>query len=338
MRMVRYHIVHLGIFITISVPMMSGIQLDIALAAELNGGPATLRTVPAGTVTDRPARNSIFLCGSTQLGPDFTASGTPWVHGTTIVNSQIPFVEGQVKWHSTFETILTPSTRRFKGNGVPTHPTGIYPVQEGTEAYKYYSQAPAAGYSSAAAIPIAPYDLDITVPRHPVAALPNCIPFLNTLVIGIAIQTHVPWHVNLAYGSGWVDPVAALPPDQCWGHPYAEQYHYHGYSWKCFPDQGKEGEHSPLFGYAIDGFGIYGPRGENGKYLTNQDLDECHGIVDRIFWDGEWRLMYHYVLNDEFPYGPGCFLGTPATLPPQFQHDLSAHGAPTGTGHVMPPP
>jgi len=336
MQTARNNLDFITFFLSCGIVLLSCIRPGIAQVAGQNDPPLTLRTVVPGTPTDRPARNSIFLCGAGQLGPNFTASGTPWVYGTTIVNAQIPFVEGAVKWNSTFEITLTASHRHFKGNGLPTHVTGIYPVQEGTEAYKYYSQAPAAGYSSAAAIPIAPYDLDITVPRNPIAALPNCIPFLNTLVIGIATQTHVPWHVNLAYGTGWVDPVAALPPDQCWGHPYSKQYHYHGYSWKCFPDQGKEGEHSPLFGYAIDGFGIYGPRGENGKYLTNQDLDECHGIVDRIYWDGEWRLMYHYVLNDEFPYGPGCFRGIPETLLPQFKHDPSAHGAPVG--HVMASP
>jgi hypothetical protein len=44
--------------------------------------------------------------------------------------------------------------------------------------------------------------------------------------------------------------------------------------------------------------------------LTNQDLDECHGHFGHIDWDGVLTDMYHYHLNNEFPYGPGCFRGT----------------------------
>jgi hypothetical protein len=120
--------------------------------------------------------------------------------------------------------------------------------------------------------------------------------------------------------SNLLDPVAGLPMDQCWGHPYAEQYHYHGYSWKCFPNQGEAGSHSPLFGYAIDGFGVYGPRGEGGILLTNADLDECHGHIHEIEWDGEKKEMYHYHVNNEYPYSIGCYRGTPVALPESLQH------------------
>lgn len=45
------------------------------------------------------------------------------------------------------------------------------------------------------------------------------------------------------------------------------------FSSPSFPNQGTTG-HSPLFGYALDGFGIYGPRGEDGKMMTNAKLDK----------------------------------------------------------------
>ena len=184
---------------------------------------------------------------------------------------------------------------------------------------------PAAGYPNAAAIPIKPYDLDVTVPREPIySETPYC---MNSIVVGIATQTGARWDVNIAYtGSKWVDPVAALPLDECWGHPYSAQYHYHGYSWKCFPNQGSQTEHSPLLGYALDGFGIYGPRGDRGKLLTNAELDECHGHIGLIKWDGQWKQMYHYHLNNEFPYGPGCFRGRPATIT-SFTPQIHVHGS-----------
>jgi hypothetical protein len=246
-----------------------------------------------------------------------------------VISSKIPFVEGAVDWnkvpgaHPEFRTWVEDGQRRFKGNGIPNHPTGVFAVQEGTAAYPYYAAAPAEGYSSAAAIPIGPYDLDVTVPANPVySETPSCI---SDLVFGVVTQTGAVWHANIAYAGVWVDPIAALPHDKCWGHPYAQQYHYHGFSWKCFPRQGDAEKHSPLFGYALDGFGIYGPRGDEGKLLRNVDLDECHGHVGRIEWDGKWKTMYHYHLNNEYPYGPGCYRGKPGTA---VSHGKHTHGYP----------
>jgi hypothetical protein len=49
---------------------------------------------------------------------------------------------------------------------------------------------------------------------------------------------------------------------------------------------------------------------ETGKEVTNADLDECHGRVSPIPWDGKQVTMYHYVLTREYPYTVGCFRGT----------------------------
>src|SRR5262249_17759606 len=153
---------------------------------------------------------------------------------------------------------------------------------------------PAMGYDNAAEIPIGPYDLSITIPRDPQPnAKPSCV---HSIFIGVVSQTGGAWHAEIAPDKQLRlhDPISALPLHECWGHPYMEQYHYHAYSWKCFPNQGMAGEHSPLFGYAIDGFGVFGPRGEDGKLVTNDDLDECHGHTHEIDWDGEKKVMYHY--------------------------------------------
>jgi hypothetical protein len=106
------------------------------------------------------------------------------------------------------------------------------------------------------------------------------------------------------------DPNAALPTDQCFGHPYEGEYHYHGYSWKCMK-KGKPGQQSPLLGYALDGFGIYGPLDAKGKVITNAQLDECHGRVAKVNFNGKMQNIYHYVLNNEYPYSIGCLKGTP---------------------------
>jgi hypothetical protein len=316
----------------------------VALADRQNdhapSAPAFFITPDTGTRIDTPARNTQFLCIAALPIPPaditLTTTQTPWVQGHKVLPSKIPFVSGAVNWkdvpnaHPEFKTWVHEGQRHFKGNGIPNHPTGTFPVQADTAAYPYYAAAPAAGYSSAAAIPIGPYDLDVSVPADPVYSdTPTCI---SDLMIGVVTQTGAVWHANLAYAGVWLDPIAALPVDQCWGHPYNTIYHYHGYSWKCFPHQGEAHEHSPLFGYAMDGFGVYGPRGDGGKLLTNADLDECHGHFGHIEWDGQWRNMYHYHLNHEYPYGPGCYRGTPGIVVSRIKH---SHGFPEA--RTLPP-
>jgi hypothetical protein len=316
----------------------SSVGLQAAKAAEGGkpeaAGPATFKTAPTGTRINQAARNTQFIC-ILGLPPNvsLTKPDTPWVSGLNVVVSKMPFVEGTVDWGSVpqFKTWTEGGERHFKGNGIPNHVTGIFPVQKGTRAYDYYSKAPAPPYSSAAEIPIAQYDLDITVPANPtVADKPHCI---DGLVTGVVTQTGAPWHANIAFSDVWVDPIAGLPVDICWGHPYNKQYHYHGYSWKCIPNQGENNVHSPLFGYAMDGFGVYGPRGDKGKLLSNDDLDECHGHVGKIDWDGVTKEMYHYHVNNEYPYGPGCYRGVPRSATSTGPH---SHGFPAGADAPLP--
>ena len=290
--------------------------------------PKVFKTAPTGTPTDRPGRNLQFLCIpaltalNNGVAPVYTESTDPWVDGLDIVVSEIPYVEGNVRWRNHhFKEIRRVFTRRFVGNSLPNHATGEFPVKKGTAAYPYYHELPGdPPYKTADQIPITAFNLDITVPRWPsYNVVPTCI---DQLVSGVSIQTGVTWHVNIALASSassgvYEDPIAGLPPDECFGHPFnypgrpEGQYHYHGWSWKCFPNQGKPKEHSPLFGYALDGFGIYGPRDVGGKLITNAELDECHGHFGVINWEGSKRMMYHYHLNNEFPYGPGCLRGRP---------------------------
>lgn len=298
-------------------------EATVSPALALSEPPTTFRTAANGLSLSKAQRNGQWVCIA-GLPPEVTLSDakTPWVSGLEVNSSLIPYVSGNVSnGKSVFNTTLTKTERRFRGNGLPNHKTGRFPVQKGTPAYSWYASAPADGYSSAAEIPIAAYTLDIKVPRNPTYSdQPYC---LNSLVTGVVTQTGAVWHANLAYGTDWVDPIAALPMDACWGHPYNKEYHYHGYSWKCLPNQGGEKSHSPLYGYAMDGFGIYGPRGDNGRLLSNDDLDECHGHVGRVKWDGKWQVMYHYHVNSQYPYGPGCYRGKPANSGTSKGH---AHG------------
>ena len=308
------------------------VSAGIGSAASSNGwngtAPTTLTTVSTGTDMNTPGKNKSFLCAhplpqpdgtiKDQKFPPFTNPEMPWAKGNTLKIAAIPPAPGSVRMKSVFKETDTATKRHFKGNGIPNHPMGTFPIVPGSVAYDTYSQLPAQGYPNAAAIPVKPYDLDVTVTRTPkVNKKPTCIKWLTE---GIITQTGAAWHAEVAANNARqaLDPNAGLPTDKCWGHPYMTMYHNHGYSWKCFPNKGKAGVQSPLYGYALDGFGVYGPLGANGKPIKNSQLDECHGMTSKVMWDGKMKNMYHYVTNNEYPYAIGCFRGTPAKLPMQF--------------------
>jgi hypothetical protein len=291
------------------------------------GTPTTLVTAANGTSTQNCATNglciSLLFTKAGNVATKLSQAATGWTNTSTniITIAQIPYVDGAVTASqidaagSVFSMTTDARYRYFKGNGLPSTPMGSFPVQSGTAAYPYYTALPGGtdprtgqAYSSAAAIGISPYDITSKLPLNPVITGFNPI---NSLIVGIALTGTV-WHVEVANDSSgnWYSPVNALPVDQCFGHPYAQQYHLHGYSWKCFPNQGTSG-HSPLFGYALDGFGIFGPRGVDGKMVTNAELDECHGHTHPVEWNGSIQNIYHYHLNREYPFAVGCFRGTP---------------------------
>ena len=72
-------------------------------------------------------------------------------------------------------------------------------------------------------------------------------------------------------------------------------YHYH--STPACVHKERPGQHSPVIGYAFDGFKIYGLQGEKGP--APRDLDFCNGHED-----GERGSHYHTTKG--FPYVLGC--------------------------------
>jgi hypothetical protein len=66
---------------------------------------------------------------------------------------------------------------------------------------------------------------------------------------------------------------------------------------------GKAGRRSDLVGYALDGFGIYGPRADGGRRLKNAaDLDACHGHSHEVQWDGAQAHPVRLRFTDEYPH------------------------------------
>ena len=97
------------------------------------------------------------------------------------------------------------------------------------------------------------------IPRHPkIADKPTPTPMGP---IGVAVNG-IPFYNQ--YNREGQDAVKLEVFDSCCGHPDpGGRYHYHKFP-VCVKSPFKDtpGKHSPLIGYAFDGFGIYGPRGE----------------------------------------------------------------------------
>jgi hypothetical protein len=167
-------------------------------------------------------------------------------------------------------------------NGIPDHDTGPFPNAHNPNTIReqHYTFR----------VPLHPNTTDtITkLPMGPIGVAINGIPFYNP------------------YNREGEDAAKMEIFDECCGHPDPMgRYHYHIYP-KCvhtsFKDE--EGKHSPLIGFAFDGFAIYGPNGEDGK--PPGDLDECNGHTDK-------EHGYHYHMTSKFPYILGGYRGVVET-------------------------
>lgn len=262
-----------------------------------NVGDVDLTKLPVGddNVAEEPAIGDLYLCPEFPEGGGGAPVEGPWIQGKTYDLETKAFVEGEVKWpEAVFDTGLEGiSDRRLRGNNLPVdHTTGVFPVEESdADAYRYDPNPNSIETS----------DYQITVPADPEpASEPQCVAGeVGFLLSGVVLNSPVDAEQR--------DAVAHEVQDHCFGHPNPTGYHYHSVS-PCIPDRGSG--HSRLLGYALDGFGIYGHRGEGSTVLRNRDLDACHGHNHEIEWEGKRVEKYHYHATWEFPYAVGCFKGT----------------------------
>ena len=242
---------------------------------------------------------SLWLCGLPVNGAgnsnarDWTNPDGTWDY------TRKPIVDGNVTWISEFEVSLDGiGNRIITGNALPDHPTGIFPIDPNSIAYQYDRNR---NYIKA-------HDVLYTFPAIPeVATKPYCVSFGPS---GISLTGSAIYHGASTLGN---DAAAHEILDKFGGHTDGtETYHYH-YPTQDLQDHiyPHESGHSVLMGYMLDGFGIYGPYGEDGKLLWSKDLDECHGHTHPILWDGMMVNLYHYHWTYDFPYNIGCFKGTP---------------------------
>jgi hypothetical protein len=178
-------------------------------------------------------------------------------------------------------------------HGLPNHPTGKFPGENPS-----YIQEKNATYY----IPLYPKEN----PQHVATDLHNQNHALPMGPIGIAANGVVFFN---PFDAGNND--ASNIMDYCCGHPAPDYtYHYHKYP-ICinspWADEGKE--HSPLLGWAFDGFPIYGPYASAG--VLARDLKGSDALNDFNLRTDSQHGPHYQVTPGKFPYIIGGYWGTP---------------------------
>ena len=179
---------------------------------------------------------------------------------------------------------------------IPNHPTAQFPENLGGRRgnpsyiqehdYTYY-------------LPLDP------VPNPKAVAMDrnNSNRALNMGAIGIAINGVVFYN---PFDAGMEDATDMM--DRCCGHPSPDnRYHYHKYP-VCvkspFVDEGEE--HSPLIGWAFDGFPIYGPYVSKGLMAKDDKSNPLNAFNARY---DDVRGWHYHVTPGQYPYVIGGYFG-----------------------------
>ena len=175
-----------------------------------------------------------------------------------------------------------------ESQGYPNHPTAIFPNSSNPNSISVQQFT--------FRLPLEPKLADkITrLPMGPVGMASNGVVFFN------------PFEME---GMNAVEGYSEVWLDSCCGHPQQTGvYHYHKYP-SCvkspFSDDGER--HSPIIGFAFDGFPLYGPYEADGLKAMDakgeRALDVCNGHADA-------ERGYHYhVTPGRFPYILGGYAG-----------------------------
>ena len=173
---------------------------------------------------------------------------------------------------------------------LPNHPTAVFPgfnpnsIQETDRTY----HLPLEPQRNANAIAMDKHNINGALPMGPIGVAINGVAFFNPFDAGMQEAVNI--------------------MDRCCGHPSPDNmYHYHKYP-VCVKTPFVEfgDEHSPLIGWAMDGFPIYGPY--NAKGLMARD-DKDHPLDAFNMHFDEDRGWHYHVTPGKFPYIIGGFAG-----------------------------
>jgi hypothetical protein len=277
----------------------------------VSSGALNLKALPLGDgyVSTTPKLGYVDSCqthfggiGGAQVnGPWINTKAKTWDYTTKIA------VNGAIHWPTGSYSVKAVGGKRvLKFNDLPiNHTTGVFPIASTDPAFKYDHNGNH----------IAAQSVNWSLPLNPTAASrPSCSGPIGVLKDGVFL-------FNALDGEGR-DAAAHEVLDLCAGHPDpSDSYHHHDVP-PCILNKAPNGR-ATLVGYALDGYGIYVVKSDNGTMPTNLSLDACHGTTSQVLWNGRMTRVYHYVATLEYPYTVGCFHGTAIS---------SGHGGGTG-GH-----
>ena len=90
-----------------------------------------------GRISTGPERGAVWACETAFGGPP-TEGARPWIgDDRTFDLTAKPIVEGGFDWPEAFTATVDGETRTLTGNGLPSHPTGVFPIPPGSEAFAH---------------------------------------------------------------------------------------------------------------------------------------------------------------------------------------------------------
>jgi len=286
--------------VALGAMLLAVFGVSVVAFGDAGSDPARLPLGDGKVTTAGPKKGYVYVC-RTSNAPAGAFRDGPWIRsdGTFDLTSKA-VVDGSVSWPGQVTFKTSGASIAVSGNGLPAGgaSTGVFPIAPSDDAYQYDRNPNS----------VAARSVSYTLPANPkLASRPTC---LTGGPIGIAKNGVAIFN---ALDANDRDAVAHETQDACGGHPQQSGvYHYHSIP-SCLTDGEATNRPSGLVGYALDGIPIYGPRGEGGKLVTNDDLDACHGRTSWVTFNGKRVRIYHYQATLEYPYTVGCFRATPVS-------------------------
>lgn len=243
---------------------------------------ATLTIMTLLTACD----SSLALTGS---GPETTATGASATTGQsgTLPGIYARFGNGVTVTRDADVVII-------QSNGMPDHGSPYY--SESSSLYESYSGTNPRFNLNPNRIREQRYTF--RVPANPVEATNKSATPLGA--IGVAVNGVAIYNQYAGPNRPLTNEIDSF--DQYNGHPQQSgAYHYH-----IEPLYLTLASRESLIGVLLDGFPVYGPE-ENGRVITNDDLDAYHGHIGATADYPEGIYHYHVTAEDPYINGSGFF-------------------------------
>jgi|GEM_PF-1586443 len=226
-----------------------------------------------------------WMTNTTTTAPNFSGVLVNVQSVVTVTINGVDYVRVRTTGIPSYQTVITTSdltalnTRPLRTTGVPDFSNGVQNSSNGTSPLNLNDVvdfgAATIGYTNTTCAmqywpygPVCPTNInrEVYFPLNPTTAT-TPTEFLSASVIGTLVNGTAlyNWSDAMSYNNAGVwDNVAAkfelYDMDICPGHAAGGDYHHHFYP-KCLAKQLNDSgtSHSPIYGFAADGYPIYGP-------------------------------------------------------------------------------